>query len=117
AVVTAPESLQGVLDRRAEASSGSLWDVAGALVGDNGVRCRIEPDVASGTATLVLSGDDPRGWLGLAAVRRDVVVLKDIPADGEGTLTVAGRGSGSVVWTGARDGAGRCVPDPLSLGD
>lgn len=111
-----PASIRGVLDRHAAASPGSLWEVAGDLVGDNGVRCRIAPDVPSGTATLALA-DDPRGWLGLAAVRRDVVVLTDIPADGEGTLTIEGRGTGPVAWTNARDGGGRCSPDPLVLGD
>jgi len=109
-----PMSMQTDLDRLVE-EPVPLATAARDLVGDNGVICSIAPSVDVGSARLSLAGDNARGWLAVAAARRDVLLLTDIPEEGEGTLFVEGYAPTAVRWFDARDGRGGCDPDPVTL--
>jgi len=109
-----PMSMRSDLERMADRSA-SLEEGAKELVGDNGVVCGISPDVDVGAVRLAMDGDDERVWLAIAAARRDVLLLADIPEEGRGTLFVEGYAPAGVRWFDARDGEGGCEPDPVVL--
>lgn len=111
--IAAPQPVAPSPEGEATGPQPTLAEVAGELAGDEGVVCRIEPQILGGTARLAL--DEPSDWLAIAAVRGDVLVLSEIPEAGSGTLRVEGFAPAAIRWSGARDGAGACAPDPLIL--
>ncbi|HHO51404.1 MAG TPA: hypothetical protein ENK18_11135 [Deltaproteobacteria bacterium] len=112
-VAPGPPALETRLEAALAGEEQPLAEVARELAGADGVVCGVEPRVLGGTARLEL--DEPGGWLAVAAVRSDVLVLSEIPEAGSGMLRVEGFAPAPIRWSGARGGQGRCEPDPLSL--
>ncbi|MEN0062658.1 MAG: hypothetical protein AAGA48_10945 [Myxococcota bacterium] len=110
-----PTSMQTDLDRLTTQPQVPLREAAQELIGDNGVVCGIQPTIDVGTARLALAGDNDRNWLAVAAARGDVLLVSDIPEEGEGTLFVEGFAPRAIRWFDARGGRGGCDPDPVVL--